>query len=126
MIELIMFLLLIVVIWAVGYVSYISEKQHDDIKEEIKKLNDNINQFKKEIRRTMTVQELIDELSKYPKDKKVYNDHIEENLSGVIVLTHEYTDEEKRKIDEEFERLKREWDEEMERGRDMPTFASRW
>lgn len=43
MIELIMFLLLIVVIWAVGYVSYISEKQHDDIKEEIKKLNDNIN-----------------------------------------------------------------------------------
>ena len=74
----------------------------------------------------MTVQELIDELSKYPKDKKVYNDHIEENLSGVIVLTHEYTDEEKRKIDEEFERLKREWEEEMERGRDMPTFASRW
>lgn len=48
MIELIMFLLLIVAIWAVGYVSYISEKQRDDIKEEIKKLNDNINQIKKD------------------------------------------------------------------------------
>lgn len=45
MIELIMFLLLIVVIWAVGY---ISEKQRDDIKEEIKKLNDNINQLIKD------------------------------------------------------------------------------
>lgn len=42
---LILFLLLIVVIWSVGY---IAEKQHDDIKEEIKKLNDNINQIKKD------------------------------------------------------------------------------
>lgn len=71
----------------------------------------------------MTVQELINELSKYPKDKKVYNDHIEESLSGEIVLAHRYTDEEKRKIAEEFERLERKWEEEMER--DMPTFASR-
>lgn len=39
----ILFLLLIVVIWAVGY---INEKQHDDIKEKIKKLNDKINQLK--------------------------------------------------------------------------------
>lgn len=37
MIELIMFLLLIVTIWTVGY---ISQQQHDDIKEEIKKLNE--------------------------------------------------------------------------------------
>lgn len=74
----------------------------------------------------MTVQELIHELSKYPKDKKVYNDHIEESLSGELVLTHRYTDEEKRKIDEEFARLERKWEDEMERGRDMPTFASRW
>ena len=73
-----------------------------------------------------TVQELINELSKYPKDKKVYNDHIEENLSGEIILTHKYTDEEERKIAEEFERLTRKWEDEMERGRDMPTFASRW
>lgn len=42
---LILFLLLIVVIWAVGY---IAEKQHDDIKEEIKKLNDKINQLIKD------------------------------------------------------------------------------
>lgn len=72
----------------------------------------------------MTVQELINELSKYPKDKKVYNDHIEENLSGVIVLTHEYTDEEKRKIEEEFERLTRKLEDEIER--DMPTFVRIW
>lgn len=45
MIELIIFLLLIVAIWVD---SYISEKQHDDIKEEIKKLNDKINQLKKD------------------------------------------------------------------------------
>ena len=44
MIEL--FLLLIVIImWTVGY---IGEKQHDDIKEEIKKLNDKIDQLKKD------------------------------------------------------------------------------
>ena len=42
---LILFLLLIVVIWTV---SYIAEKQHDDIKEEIKKLNDKINQLIKD------------------------------------------------------------------------------
>lgn len=74
----------------------------------------------------MTVQELIDELSKYPKDKKVYTDHIAENLSGEIILTHNYTDEEERKIAEEIERRSREWEDEIERGRDMPTFASRW
>lgn len=74
----------------------------------------------------MTVQELINKLSKYPKDKKVYTDHIGENLSGEIVLTHMYTDEEERNMAEEIERRNREWEEEMERGRDMPTFASRW
>ena len=42
---LILFVLLIVVIWVVGY---IGEKQHDDIKEEIKKLNDKINQLTKD------------------------------------------------------------------------------
>lgn len=44
MIELINTMLLIVFIWVVGY---ISEKQHDDIKKEIKKLNDKIDQLKK-------------------------------------------------------------------------------
>lgn len=42
---LILFVLLIVVIWVVGY---IGEKQYDDIKEEIKKLNDKINQLTKD------------------------------------------------------------------------------
>lgn len=45
MIELINSMLLVVFILLVGY---ISEKQHDDIKEEIKKLNDKINQLKKD------------------------------------------------------------------------------
>ena len=74
----------------------------------------------------MTVQELIHELLKYPKDKKVYTDKIRENLHGEIVLIHEDTYEEKRKRQEEIERRNREWEEEMERGRDMQTFASRW
>lgn len=74
----------------------------------------------------MTVQELIHELSKYPKDKRVYNDHIQETLSGEIVLTHNYTDDEERNMAEAIERIERKWEEEMERGRDMPTFASRW
>lgn len=74
----------------------------------------------------MTVQELINELSKYPKDKKVYNDDIQETLSGEIVLFHRYTDEEERNITEAIERIEQRWEEEMESGRDMPTFASRW
>ena len=64
----------------------------------------------KERRRAMTVQELINEL----------------NFSGDVLLKHRDTDEEKRKKAEETERFNREWEEEMERGRDMPTFASRW
>ena len=64
----------------------------------------------------MTVQELINELSKYPKDKKVYTDwglanYIGENFSGDILLKHKDTDEEKERI----ERLKRQWEEEKER-----------
>lgn len=73
-----------------------------------------------------TVQELINELLKFPKDKKVYTNKIRENLRGEIVLMHEDTHEEKRKLEEEIERMNREWEEEMEHGRDMPTFASRW
>lgn len=79
----------------------------------------------------MTVQELINELSKYPKDKKVYTDwglanYIGENFSGDILLKHRDTEEEKRKTEELFEQMNRERCEESERGRDMPTFASRW
>lgn len=79
----------------------------------------------------MTVQELINELSKYPKDKKVYTEwgllnYIGESFSGDILLKHKDTEEEKRKTEELIEQMDRDWEEEMERGRDMPTFASRW
>lgn len=73
-----------------------------------------------------TVQELINELSQYPKDTKVYTDHVYINLSNEIVLKHVDTDEEKRKREEEIDRISRKWKEEFERGEDMPTFASRW
>lgn len=74
----------------------------------------------------MTVQELIDELSKYPKDKKVYNDHIEENSVGVIVLTHEYTDEEKGKIDKAIKQVEEKLEDEIKHNSFMVTFVSRW
>lgn len=74
----------------------------------------------------MTVQELINELSKFPKDKVVYTDYIGENCMGEIMLKHKRTDEEQRKIDEDIERRNREWEKEFERGGDMPTFGSRW
>lgn len=74
----------------------------------------------------MTVQELIDKLSKYPKDKKVYNDNIEENSFGVIVLTHEYTDEEKRKIDEAIKQVEQKLEDEMENDSFILTFVSKW
>ena len=66
----------------------------------------------------MTVQELINELSKYPKDKKVYTDwglanYIGENFSGDVLLKHRDTDEEKERI----EQMKQEWEEEKERAR---------
>lgn len=73
-----------------------------------------------------TVQELINELLKYPKDTKVYTDHIYINSSNEIVLNHVSTDEEKRKREEEIERISKKLEEEFERGSDMPTFASRW
>lgn len=74
----------------------------------------------------MTVGELINILLELPKDKKVYTDKIRENLRGEIVLIHEDTYEEKQKREEEIAQRDRERQEEMERGRDMPTFASRW
>lgn len=74
----------------------------------------------------MTVGELINILLELPKDKKVYTDKIRENLRGEIVLIHEDTYEEKQKREEEIVQRDRERQEEMERGRDMPTFASRW
>lgn len=74
----------------------------------------------------MTVQELINILSELPKDKKVFTDNIRVNLRGEIVLTHKDIHEEEQKREEEIARRDRKRQEEMERGRDMPTFASRW
>ena len=68
------------------------------------------------------VGELIEALSKYPKDKKVRSNQICENLNGEILLIHKPTDEEIEHI--RFREKERE--KEAERGRDMPTFASRW
>ena len=75
----------------------------------------------------MTVQELINELSKYPKDKKVYTswglaNYIGENFYGNIILTHRETEEEK----EQFEQMKREWEEERERAMREPAPRGVW
>lgn len=75
----------------------------------------------------MTVQELINELSKYPKDKKVYTDwglanYIGENFSGDVLLKHRETDEEK----EQYEQMKRKWEEEEERAMREPAPRGVW
>ena len=69
-----------------------------------------------------TVEELINALSKYPKDTKLYTNQICKNIKGEIALTHKTTDEEIEYI----KHRQKEREEEAERGRDMPTFASRW
>lgn len=69
-----------------------------------------------------TVEELINVLSKYPKDKKIHSNAICENLRGELILTHKVTDEEIEYI----ARREKEREVEAERGRDIPTFGSRW
>ena len=69
-----------------------------------------------------TVEELIKVLSKYPKGKKIFTNHISENIGGEIVLMHKPTNEEI----EHIIRREKEREAEAEQGRDMPTFASRW
>lgn len=69
-----------------------------------------------------TVEELINILSKYPKNTKIYTNQICKNIKGEILLIHKTTDEEIENI----RHREKEREEEAERGRDMPTFASRW
>ena len=69
-----------------------------------------------------TVEELINALSKYSKDTKIYTNQICKNIRGEILLVHKTTDKEIEHIN----RREKEREEEVERGRDMPTFASRW
>ena len=42
-----------------------------------------------------TVGDLISALAKYPKNMKVYSNHITKNLAGQIVIDHENSPEEK-------------------------------
>ena len=69
-----------------------------------------------------TVEELINALSKYPKDTKIYTNQICKNIKGEILLIHKTTDEEI----EHIRHREKEREKEAERGRDMPTFESRW
>ena len=69
-----------------------------------------------------TVEELINVLSKYPKDTKLYTNQVCKNIKGEILLIHNTTDEEI----EHIRRREKQREEEAERGRDMPTFGSRW
>ena len=69
-----------------------------------------------------TVEELINVLNKFPKNKKIYSNEIYENLRGELILVHKSTDEEI----EHIKRREKEREAEAERGRDMPTFGSRW
>ena len=69
----------------------------------------------------MTVKRMIDILSKYPIDKKVHVNEIGENLRGELIFRYHNPE-----VEEYFRRKEKEREEEAERGRDMPTFASRW
>ena len=61
-------------------------------------------------------------MSKYPKDTNIYTNQICKNIKGEILLIHKTTDEEIEYI----RYREKEREKEAERGRDMPTFASRW
>lgn len=73
-----------------------------------------------------TVDELIKELSKYPKDVKVYTNHIVKNFQGELSIVHKETPEEKAIRDREKERWNREHEERMERRGEITSFANRW
>ena len=75
----------------------------------------------------MTVQELISELSKYPRDMEVNEvNSVFENIGGTLTLTHKNTPEEV----ESFNRRNDEWDrqhqERMDRRGEATSFASKW
>ncbi len=73
-----------------------------------------------------TVEELISALAKYPKNMKVYSNHIVRNFRGELVIEHQRTLEEERaakKAREEF--YSGRYQEEMDRVGET-SFASRW
>lgn len=73
-----------------------------------------------------TVGELISALSKYPKDMKVYSNHITRNLAGQIIIDHENSPEEE-EMERRLEEYRRREDRERERRRgEITSFANRW
>ena len=73
--------------------------------------------------KNMTVGELIESLSKYPKDTKVFDiNNIFKSTDGKVVLAHKNTKEE----DEYIEYLKQRDRERIEHGHDITCFADRW
>lgn len=75
----------------------------------------------------MTVQELIIELSKYPRDMKITRvNSVFENAGGELTLTHKDTPEEielSNKREEEWHRRHKEM---LDRRGEITSFANRW
>lgn len=73
-----------------------------------------------------TVEDLISALAKYPKDMKVYSNHITKNLEGKLMIDHENSPEEE-ELERELEEMRRIENRERERRRgEITCFADRW
>lgn len=73
-----------------------------------------------------TVGDLISALAKYPKNMKVYSNHITKNLAGQIVIDHENSPEEEA-MERRLEEYRKREDAERERRRgEITSFANRW
>lgn len=73
-----------------------------------------------------TVEDLIRALSVYPKDIKVYSNHITKNLAGKLVIDHENSPEEEEN-ERKLEEYRRKENAERERRRgEITCFADRW
>ena len=73
-----------------------------------------------------TVEELISALAKYPKNMKVYSNHIVRNFRGELVIEHQRTLEEEEKHRKEMEDFDRSYEERMNRSGEITSFANRW
>lgn len=73
-----------------------------------------------------TVEDLISALAKYPKDMKVYSNHIVQNFRGELVMEHQRTPEEEKKHQKEMEDFDKRYKEEMDRSGEITSFANRW